>query len=115
MLHLDYQYDARVIPAALDVLGLGICDVVLGNAFGLAARRNTRAWRWRSIGRRNRDPAAGSLCVHRLRESPRRPGPDFAAHQTRRFVAGGFALEVSPNQSVRAMRVEKPVRRPYPT
>ncbi|MGH7820321.1 MAG: glycosyltransferase family 2 protein, partial [Candidatus Binatia bacterium] len=31
MLHPDYQYDARVIPAALDVLRVGICDVVLGN------------------------------------------------------------------------------------
>jgi glycosyltransferase involved in cell wall biosynthesis len=31
MLHPDYQYDARIIPAALDVLRLGICDVVLGN------------------------------------------------------------------------------------
>ena len=31
MLHPDYQYDARVIPAAVDVLRLGICDVVLGN------------------------------------------------------------------------------------
>ena len=31
MLHPDDQYDARVIPAALRVLNLGICDVVLGN------------------------------------------------------------------------------------
>jgi glycosyltransferase involved in cell wall biosynthesis len=31
MLHADYQYDARVIPAALDILRLGVCDVVLGN------------------------------------------------------------------------------------
>jgi len=31
MLHPDYQYDARAIPAALAVLELGICDVVLGN------------------------------------------------------------------------------------
>ena len=31
MLHPDYQYDARVIPAAIDILRLGICDVVLGN------------------------------------------------------------------------------------
>ncbi|MCP4657374.1 MAG: glycosyltransferase family 2 protein [bacterium] len=31
MLHPDLQYDARVIPAALDILRLGICDVVLGN------------------------------------------------------------------------------------
>jgi len=31
MIHPDYQYDARAIPAALRVLELGICDVVLGN------------------------------------------------------------------------------------
>jgi glycosyltransferase involved in cell wall biosynthesis len=31
MLHPDYQYDARIIPAALDILRVGICDVVLGN------------------------------------------------------------------------------------
>lgn len=31
MLHPDNQYDARVIPAAVDILRLGICDVVLGN------------------------------------------------------------------------------------
>ena len=31
MLHPDYQYDARVIPATLEILRLGICDVVLGN------------------------------------------------------------------------------------
>jgi glycosyltransferase involved in cell wall biosynthesis len=31
MLHPDYQYDARIIPAALDMLRIGICDVILGN------------------------------------------------------------------------------------
>src|SRR5262245_60072899 len=31
MLHPDYQYDARMIPAAIDVLRHDICDVVLGN------------------------------------------------------------------------------------
>jgi glycosyltransferase involved in cell wall biosynthesis len=31
MLHPDYQYDARIIPAALDILRIGICDVILGN------------------------------------------------------------------------------------
>ena len=31
MLHPDYQYDARVIPAALNILRLRVCDVVLGN------------------------------------------------------------------------------------
>jgi glycosyltransferase involved in cell wall biosynthesis len=31
MIHPDYQYDARVIPHAVAVVELGICDVVLGN------------------------------------------------------------------------------------
>lgn len=31
MIHPDYQYDSRLIPVALAVLRLGICDVVLGN------------------------------------------------------------------------------------
>jgi glycosyltransferase involved in cell wall biosynthesis len=31
MIHADYQYDARMIPTAVDTLRLGICDVVLGN------------------------------------------------------------------------------------
>ena len=31
MLHPDDQYDARLIPAALDVLELGVLDLVLGN------------------------------------------------------------------------------------
>lgn len=31
MIHPDYQYDARVIGAAVDILELGICDVVLGS------------------------------------------------------------------------------------
>lgn len=31
MLHPDFQYDARLIPAAFDVLRVGVCDVVLGN------------------------------------------------------------------------------------
>lgn len=31
LLHPDYQYDARVIPVAIDILRLGICDIVLGN------------------------------------------------------------------------------------
>lgn len=31
MIHPDYQYDARVIPAAVEVIRLGICDVMLGN------------------------------------------------------------------------------------
>lgn len=31
MIHPDYQYDSRLIPAALEILKLGICDIVLGN------------------------------------------------------------------------------------
>ncbi|MCX5641638.1 MAG: glycosyltransferase family 2 protein [Candidatus Omnitrophica bacterium] len=31
MLHPDYQYDARIIPHALGLLDLGVCDVILGN------------------------------------------------------------------------------------
>lgn len=31
MVHPDYQYDSRLIPVAVEVLRLGICDVVLGN------------------------------------------------------------------------------------
>lgn len=31
MIHPDYQYDSRVIPVALQILKLGICDIVLGN------------------------------------------------------------------------------------
>jgi glycosyltransferase involved in cell wall biosynthesis len=31
MVHGDYQYDARMIPACLEVMRLGICDVLLGN------------------------------------------------------------------------------------
>ncbi len=31
MIHPDYQYDARVIPHAVGIIELGICDVVLGN------------------------------------------------------------------------------------
>jgi glycosyltransferase involved in cell wall biosynthesis len=31
MVHPDDQYDARLVPAAVDVLRFGICDVVLGN------------------------------------------------------------------------------------
>ena len=31
MIHPDYQYDSRVIPAACSFIELGICDVVVGN------------------------------------------------------------------------------------
>lgn len=31
MLHPDHQYDARLIPVAVNIVRLGICDMVLGN------------------------------------------------------------------------------------
>ncbi len=31
MLHPDNQYDSRVIPVMVEIINLGICDVVLGN------------------------------------------------------------------------------------
>ncbi len=31
MIHPDYQYDSRVIPAAVEIIRLGICDFVLGS------------------------------------------------------------------------------------
>ena len=31
MIHPDYQYDSRVIPMAIEIIRLGICDVVLGS------------------------------------------------------------------------------------
>jgi glycosyltransferase involved in cell wall biosynthesis len=31
MIHPDYQYDARVIPHAIGLIELGICDVILGS------------------------------------------------------------------------------------
>lgn len=31
MIHPDYQYDSRVIPHAVGIIELGICDIVLGN------------------------------------------------------------------------------------
>src|SRR5947209_850134 len=31
MIHPDYQYDSRVIPHAVGIVELGICDVVLGS------------------------------------------------------------------------------------
>ena len=31
MIHPDYQYDARVVPQAIGLIELGICDVILGS------------------------------------------------------------------------------------
>ena len=41
MIHPDYQYDSRVIPVAVDIIRLGICDVVLGSR--IRTRRETLA------------------------------------------------------------------------
>ena len=31
MIHPDYQYDSRVIPLAVEIMRLGICDCVMGS------------------------------------------------------------------------------------
>ena len=31
MIHPDYQYDSRIIPVAVEILRLGICDCILGS------------------------------------------------------------------------------------
>jgi glycosyltransferase involved in cell wall biosynthesis len=31
MIHPDYQYDSRAIPAAVSIIELGTCDIILGN------------------------------------------------------------------------------------
>lgn len=31
MIHPDYQYDSRVIPVAVEIIRLGICDMVMGS------------------------------------------------------------------------------------
>jgi len=31
MIHPDYQYDSRVIPAAIEIIRLGICDFIMGS------------------------------------------------------------------------------------
>lgn len=41
MIHPDYQYDSRVIPVAVEILRLGICDCVLGSR--IRTRRETLA------------------------------------------------------------------------
>jgi glycosyltransferase involved in cell wall biosynthesis len=41
MIHPDYQYDSRVIPHAVGIVELGICDVVLGSR--VRTRRETLA------------------------------------------------------------------------
>ncbi|MGE5194605.1 MAG: glycosyltransferase family 2 protein [Deltaproteobacteria bacterium] len=41
MIHPDYQYDSRLIPVAVEILRLGICDCVLGSR--IRTRRETLA------------------------------------------------------------------------
>jgi glycosyltransferase involved in cell wall biosynthesis len=41
MIHPDYQYDSRLIPVAVEILRLGICDCVLGSR--IRSRRETLA------------------------------------------------------------------------
>jgi glycosyltransferase involved in cell wall biosynthesis len=53
MIHPDYQYDSRVIGAALEFLMLGICDVVLGSR--IRTRREALAGgmpRWKYVANR---------------------------------------------------------------
>ena len=79
MIHPDYQYDARVTGAAVEILRLGICDVVLGSRIRAEAsascpRRPARPGpgraRRRSPGSANRLRRAGSPPV----SSTARPG-----------------------------------------
>jgi len=46
MLHPDYQYDARVIPAALEILKVGVCDVILGNRIRTRAEARAGGMPW---------------------------------------------------------------------
>ena len=49
MIHPDYQYDARVIPHAVGIVELGICDVVLGSRIRSrdeAFRGGMPAWKY---------------------------------------------------------------------
>lgn len=41
MIHPDYQYDSRLIPVAVEILRLGICDCVLGSR--IRSRQETLA------------------------------------------------------------------------
>lgn len=49
MIHPDYQYDSRVIPHAVGIIELGICDIVLGSrirARGEALRGGMPRWKY---------------------------------------------------------------------
>jgi glycosyltransferase involved in cell wall biosynthesis len=46
MIHPDYQYDARVIPHAVGMIELGICDVILGNRIRTRAEAVASGMPW---------------------------------------------------------------------
>jgi glycosyltransferase involved in cell wall biosynthesis len=46
MIHPDYQYDSRVIPHAVGIIELGICDVVLGSRVRARAEALTGGMPW---------------------------------------------------------------------
>src|SRR6266852_3632789 len=53
MIHPDYQYDSRVIPHAVGIIELGICDVVLGSR--IRSRKEALAGgmpRWKYVANR---------------------------------------------------------------
>ncbi len=53
MIHPDYQYDSRVIPVAVEILRLGICDFIMGSR--IRTRREALAGgmpRWKYIANR---------------------------------------------------------------
>jgi glycosyltransferase involved in cell wall biosynthesis len=69
MIHPDYQYDARVIPHAVGVVELGICDVVLGNR--VRSRREALAcgmpW-WKYLANRGLTLVQNLACGQNLGE-----------------------------------------------
>ncbi len=53
MIHPDYQYDSRVIPVAVEIIRLGICDFVMGSR--IRTRREALAGgmpRWKYVANR---------------------------------------------------------------
>ncbi|MCA9045053.1 MAG: glycosyltransferase family 2 protein [Planctomycetaceae bacterium] len=49
MIHPDYQYDSRVIPVAVELIRLGICDVILGSRIrtrGEALQGGMPVWKY---------------------------------------------------------------------
>jgi glycosyltransferase involved in cell wall biosynthesis len=53
MIHPDYQYDSRVIPAAAEFLRLGICDVIVGSRIRTRAEALSGGMpRWKYLANR---------------------------------------------------------------